>query len=455
MDRGDEGVAGGGARPPATRFVSFDGGVSALGERRRPDRYRMLTRASEREIQIARGGGYSYAAASFGAGAVVQEMSRFDRVLRFDPAARLIEVEAGVTLGDVFTVASREGLGLPAQPGYPAITIGGCIASNAHGKNPARDGTFVDAVQRLTLFHPSHGLIDCSRQAAPDVFELTCGGYGLTGVIVSATLRLDALGGDTVAIRRHEIASPADALPLLSDLAGKSVFAYSWHDAAPRGGTFGRGFVYQGEMDGARSTRAAAPAPYRVLTPGARARLPLSAWRGAAIGAFTSAYWHAEHRRPEIVRTPLFDALFPFARRSAYFRLYGRPGLAEVQILVPWDRADAFLRELRRLVLSIRPPSVMLSMKAFDGAPRFLRFDGSGVCVTLDLARSPRTLDFLRRIDDLTVAAAARPHIVKDSRLPRSVVEASYPEHEAFRGALRAFDPRRLYRSELSERLGL
>ena len=101
-------------------------------------------------------------------GSVVQEMRRFNRILRFDPAARLIEVESGVTLGDIFAVASREGLGLRRSPVIPAITVGGCIAANVHGKNPVRDGTFVDSVLDLTFFHPAHGVVHTRPAPRPD-----------------------------------------------------------------------------------------------------------------------------------------------------------------------------------------------------------------------------------------------------------------------------------------------
>jgi decaprenylphospho-beta-D-ribofuranose 2-oxidase len=444
------------ARRTDEAFVSFDGAVSATGALERPDRYRFLEAADpDGPPRIARGGGYSYAAASFGAGCVVQDLRRFNRILRFDVARRLIEVEGGLTLGDAFAVTAREGLGLAAQPGYPAITVGGSIATSAHGKNPVRDGTFVDAVADLTLFHPAHGAVRISREVSPEVFELTCGGYGLTGTIVSATLRLEPSPGRAVSIRRFDVGSPAEALPLVRELAGSSLFAYSWHDAAPASRTFGRGFVYQGTAAPAPPAGRADVPAYRVLTPAARARLPFSLWRGPLARAFTSGYWHVERRRPERGETSAFDAIFPFARRASYFRLYGRPGLAECQILVPHDRAEGFLDELRRLVLAIRPPSVMLSVKAFEGAPRLLRFQGRGACITLDLARSASTLELLRRVDELTIAARGLPHIAKDSRLPRAVVQACYAEYEPFRKALSDFDPRRLYRSELSERLGL
>jgi hypothetical protein len=97
----------------------------------------------------------------------------------------------------------------------------------------------------------------------------------------------------------------------------------------------------------------------------------------------------------------------------------------------------------------------MVSVKAFEGTPRLLRFDGRGVAVTLDLGRSAATSDLLRRVDELTIAAGGLPHIIKDSRLPRDVVRACYAQYESFRAGRCQFDPERRYRSELSERLGL
>src|SRR5229473_1538764 len=89
-----------------TRMISFDGGIAEPVMRQRPDRYRLLQADLSRRPRIARGGGYSYAAASFGAGSVVQDVGRFNRLLRFDPTARIVEVEAGVTLSDLLTVTS-------------------------------------------------------------------------------------------------------------------------------------------------------------------------------------------------------------------------------------------------------------------------------------------------------------------------------------------------------------
>lgn len=436
-------------------FISFDGGVTHPAEYQRPDRYRMIEADLSDRPRIARGGGYSYAAASFGAGILVQEMTRFNRILRFDPASRLVEVEAGANLGDLLDVTGQTGLWLPIQPGYPAITIGGCIASNAHGKNAAREGTFVRSVQDLTLYHPKHGFLRVDPETMPRLFDLTCGGYGLTGVILAATLRLDPLPGGTVSVRRIPVSSLDEGLSMLRTSASRSTFAYTWHSAGPARRTFGRGFLFDGSViPGPVLARYLKP-PYRVITAARRARLPLSLLTPLTTRAFSSAYRYLEGFLPSQEETPVFDFLFPFARRAAYFRLYGRAGLAEYQVLVPHKAIDGFLSELQRRILQARAPTVMLALKVFEGDRRLLRFDGSGICVTLNLIRSVAGLRFLTALDELTIASGAIPNLIKDSRLPKRVVQACFPDYELFREELLAHDPARLYRSELSGRIGL
>ena len=87
------------------------------------------------------------------------------------------------------------------------------------------------------------------------------------------------------------------------------------------------------------------------------------------------------------------------------------------------------------------PPIVMASMKLFRGEQRLLRFEGDGVCVTLDLVRSAEAVRFLEVLDRLTLEVGGLPHIVKDSRLPAGVVARSYPGYEEFREQRRALDP--------------
>ena len=62
------------------RLTSFDRQFTADVRVQRPDRYRLLDSLPEDEPRIARGGGVSYVAASFGADTTSLDMRAFDRL---------------------------------------------------------------------------------------------------------------------------------------------------------------------------------------------------------------------------------------------------------------------------------------------------------------------------------------------------------------------------------------
>ena len=129
--------------------------------------------------------------------------------------------------------------------------------------------------------------------------------------------------------------------------------------------------------------------------------------------------------------------------------------LCEHQVLIPVQRFPVWCDRLEGRLRSARIPVTLGSAKLFAGPEQLLRFTGEGVCFAINVPRTRAAEGFLRFLDDLALEVGARPNIVKDSRLSRHVVEATYPEYDRFRVARRELDPQATYRSELSERLGL
>src|SRR5579885_2495991 len=171
-----------------TVFTSFDKTVSLTTYHQRPDRIRMLEEINT-NVQIPRGAGLSYVPASFGRDTLVRELSYFNRILEFNSIEKTVVVEPGITLEKLLEWSFKEKLYLPVQPGYPKITIGGCIAANVHGKNPLKYGSFKDHVIWLELFHPQNSSkIIVERNS--ELFDATCGGLGLTGIITRVKLQL-------------------------------------------------------------------------------------------------------------------------------------------------------------------------------------------------------------------------------------------------------------------------
>ena len=113
-------------------------------------------------------------------------------------------------------------------------------------------------------------------------------------------------------------------------------------------------------------------------------------------------------------------------------------------------------REPRRLLQAPETVAVTLaSAKCFGGDRKLLRFSGEGLCFALNIPRDDRAPAFIAFLDSLLPKLGGIPNLIKDSRLPRAVMESCYGEADEFRSRLKDFDPRRRFRSELSERLCL
>jgi len=142
------------------------------------------------------GGRHSMGAQQFATDGVLIDMSKMNRVLNFDTEQGLIEVEAGIQWPELIDYYLSEQKNQPKQwgiaqkqTGADKFSIGGTISSNSHGRGLMMK-PFIENIDSFVLLNYNNELVKCSRNENYDLFRLVIGGYGLFGIIVSATLRL-------------------------------------------------------------------------------------------------------------------------------------------------------------------------------------------------------------------------------------------------------------------------
>jgi decaprenylphospho-beta-D-ribofuranose 2-oxidase len=434
------------------RFVSFDRHTVCDAEYDQPDRYRELFALPRRGPLIAQGAGISYVAASFGEGVKTVGMRRFNRILAFNADERWVEVEAGITLGKLHDFCRPHGLTLPVQPGHPQITVGGCIAGNVHGKNQYRDGLFGDHVSAIRLFHPAHGELELSPELNRELFQLTLGGLGLTGVVTSARLMLTAATSPYMLVEHVPVETLDEAFDAIAERRQATELLYAWLDLANLARP-GRGYVIVGspaEGSGADDT----PLRFTEMD-AARRRFRPPLLTRATLPAINRVYRLLGTRHTGPRRQARASVLFPALGREMYFDGYGDRGFLELQALVPDAAAKEYGARVIGLIRKHARPVGLATLKAFRGAQRFLDYNGSGYSLTIDVVNHPTSAALLADVDELNCEVGAITAVLKDSRLRAPVARRQYPEYDAFRHRLHGFDPERLFASALSRRLEL
>ena len=137
---------------------------------------------------IPRGLGRSYGDSSLQKNCVVK-LDNFNKILNFDKKKGIIALQAGITLKKLLEKIIPNRWFVPVSPGTKFLTLGGMVASNVHGKNQHQSGCFINHIFEIKLLHKNK-ILTLSKLKNRELFYATCGGMGLTGIILELKIKL-------------------------------------------------------------------------------------------------------------------------------------------------------------------------------------------------------------------------------------------------------------------------
>jgi decaprenylphospho-beta-D-ribofuranose 2-oxidase len=441
--------------PTVARVVEPDaGGPDPAGELKR-----LLADAGKRGI-IARGLGRSYGDAAQNAGGSVALMTGLDRILAVDPVAATATVEAGVSLDRLMRAVVPLGLWPAVTPGTRQVTVGGAIASDVHGKNHHRDGTFGAYVRSMDIVSPGLGPVTLSPETTPEEFWATVGGMGLTGIVHRATLEL--LPVETAAIRvdSWRTADLDQTMALMAERDRLYRYSVAWIDCLARGRSLGRSIVDFGDHAVLDDLPSRSRRPGRSLRFAPAGALPAPPWAPTGllnrwtVTAFNEMWYRKARCRTEGHVVPAASFFHPLDRVDGWNRIYGPRGFLQYQFVLP-DGQEATLRRIIESLVEARAASFLAVLKRFGGSnPAPLSFPRPGWTLALDVPAQYGSLAaLLDRLDEAVVAAGGRIYLAKDSRMRPDLLEAMYPGLPAWRKVRDRMDPGHVLRSDLARRL--
>jgi hypothetical protein len=152
-----------------------------------------VTYARDHNLPLAvRSGGHSLAYHSVIDDALVIDLSGMKRVA-IDPEARIAQVQAGATSGDLAGSADAYGLALSTGDTH-SVGMGGLTTGGGVGFMVRKQGLAIDSLLAAQLVTAAGEIVTASASEHPDLFWAIRGGGGNFGIVTEFTFRLAPVG---------------------------------------------------------------------------------------------------------------------------------------------------------------------------------------------------------------------------------------------------------------------
>ncbi len=405
------------------------------------------------------GARHAMGAQQFGTGALLIDTSRFDRVVAFDATRGLIEVEAGMRwpalhdwLRDAQGRAATAWTFRQKQTGADALSIGGCLSANVHGRGLDLP-PFVSEVESFTLVDAQGELRRCSRTENAERFRLAIGGYGLFGVIATVTLRL--------VLRRklRRVVEILDLEGLMAAFDARIAAGFAYGDFQFATDPASEHFLRRGVFS--------CYAPVSDTTPIPLDQRVLSAedWRRLVTLAHTDKRAAFEHYSRHYLATSGQVYWSDTHQMSVYLddyhreidRTLGHRGSEVItEIYVPRARLADFMTEaaadFRREGVDVIYGTVRLIRRDSETFLPWAREDFACVIFNLHVRHDPagqaHAADAFRRLIDLAIARGGSYYLTYHRHATRAQVEACYPRCREFLALKLRHDPAERFQSD-------
>ncbi|MBU3057271.1 FAD-binding oxidoreductase [Pseudomonas indica] len=368
----------------------------------------------------------------------------------FDQETGLLHCSAGITLGELLELFTPRGWFLPVTPGTKFVTLGGAIASDVHGKNHHLIGCFSEIVDSFRLLLASGEALECSREQNADLFFATCGGMGLTGLILDVCLRLKPITSAYIEQTTHKATNLVEVMDLFDSEQG-ATYSVAWIDCLAGDKNLGRSLLMTGEHSTEGGLELPRNRPINVPID-----LPSALLNRYSVQAFNTLYYNRVRTLHNCERVTYESFFYPLDRILNWNRLYGKNGFVQYQFVIPKDAGRRGMHDILKRIASSHRGSFLAVLKAFGREnPNLLSFPMEGYTLALDFKISTGLFELLNELDAMVLDHGGRIYLAKDARMSEATFKRSYNRWEDFQTVRSQYGAINKFTSLQSHRLGL
>ena len=406
-----------------------------------------LKKILKKDNLITTGNQRSYGDIAINSNCIVS-MKKFNKVINFDKKKGVIELQSGVVLSEILELIIDNGWFFPVTPGTKYVSIGGMIANNVHGKKTSRN-QMKYYVKEIKLMIQNKKIIKCSSVKNKKIFDLTIGGFGLTGVILSAKIKLKKI--NSALIDQKVIGfSSYDQFFAHSSKIKKYEYYVSWIQYFDNQRIKGLSYFGNHSKDKKK---------YKIKIRDQK----LNLFYYSILKLFTQNYYcikilnffHQLLKSTFYKKTVnLYDYFYPQDKFINWNKLYGKSGFVQIQFLIKKNDLINVMGDISAFFKKEKKFSPFVVIKNYNETGSYLNFVGKGISISMDMKIDKEFYKVKTFFNNIFIKYGALVNLSKDFIAEKKIFDKNQ-KYRKFKNDLKSLGQKSKFSSNFSERLGL
>lgn len=376
-------------------------------------------------------------------------MKNFDKIKNFDHKKGIIEVESGLLLKHLLPIIIQKGWFLSVTPGTKYVSVGGIIANNVHGKNTNKNQTKY-YIKNLKLLKLDKKIINCSKNKNKKIFDLTLGGFGLTGIILSATLQLKKIQSPYMNQKIYEYNNFFEFFNITKNIKNYK-YSVSWIDHFGDKKITGLWFL----ANHSKKIKSNNIEFNNEKKLGLISYLALKLVTNNYYFSRLANFFYRKYKKYFYKEIILYDDCFyPQDHFVDWNKAYGKNGLFQFQFLVSEKKLENIIDALSVFFKKEKLFSSFIVIKKMNEQGGYLNFTGTGYTISLDFPINNKFFILKSFLNKLVELHKLKVNFAKDFITTESNAY-NYPEFKDFKKKILLLNPKKKLNSFFSKRLNI
>ena len=371
-----------------------------------------------------------------------------NKIIKFDEKKGIIEAESGVLLNDLLKIITLKGWFIPVSPGTKYVSLGGMIANNVHGKNTYKN-QIKYYVKKIKLISSNKEII-CSKNQNQKLFDLTMGGFGLTGAILSVTFKLKKIHSENIEQKIIEFKNFKEFYEI-SKINKNFEYSVCWIHNLDKDSI--KGIYYLGNHSKKKSL--IRPEILKQKKIGILLLIILKIVNSNYYFPKVMKFIYRNYIKIFYKRTCHYnDFFYPQDNIPRYNTIYGKQGFMVSQFLIPEKKFEKILSEISKYFNEKKIFYDFVILKKFKESGKYLNFSGSGYSISFTFVIDNKYHMLKNFLNNIFSKYNLKVDLAKDSILTKKNVY-NFKEFKSFKKNLLNLNKKMKISSLFSKRLGI